>query len=169
MLFGFQSEGVHVDTSDRNISVMLEGLYQIEVSGNPSAETVMSIQLQLSVNQRISTSETSSISEIGPLVGSLRNITSCNPHQFLNWVIEVQSNLVAGTGQSFDTSELQLFDQIFVRYLCESSSLISIQIYVVYKQTCRSECRSSCGRGLCSRETFRNRSEFNVDLYLVVL
>jgi hypothetical protein len=55
------------------------------------------------------------------------------PHQFLNWVVVRQSNLLGGTriGQGISTSVLDLFDQVFVTLLRESSALFGVKVDVV--------------------------------------
>jgi len=55
------------------------------------------------------------------------------PHQFLDWVIVRQSDLLGGVsvGQGVSASVLDLFDQVFVTLLCESSTLFSVKVDVV--------------------------------------
>ena len=55
------------------------------------------------------------------------------PHQFLDWVIVRQSDLLGGVGrgQGVSASVLDLFDQVFVTLLCESSTLFSVEVDVV--------------------------------------
>lgn len=63
-----------------------------------------------------------------------RVISDCStPHQFLDWVIVRQSDLLGGVsvGQGVRTSVLDLFDQVFVTLLCESSTLFSVKVDVV--------------------------------------
>ena len=55
------------------------------------------------------------------------------PHQFLNWVVVGQSDLLSGTSrrQGVGTSVLDLFDQVFVTLLRESSALFGVEVDVV--------------------------------------
>ena len=55
------------------------------------------------------------------------------PHQFLDWVIVRQSDLLGGgsVGQGVSASVLDLFDQVFVTLLRESSTLFSVKVDVV--------------------------------------
>ena len=54
------------------------------------------------------------------------------PHQFLDWVIVGQSDLLGRIlGNGIGTSVLDLFDQVFVTLLRESSALFSVEVDVV--------------------------------------
>tara|TARA_R100000322_G_scaffold146582_1_gene102801 strand:+ start:816 stop:1493 length:678 start_codon:yes stop_codon:yes gene_type:complete len=54
------------------------------------------------------------------------------PHQFLNWVVVGQSDLLGRVlGNGIGTSVLDLFDQVFVTLLRESSALFSVEVDVV--------------------------------------
>ena len=72
---------------------------------------------------------------LGQVPHSLRTfgITFGNaPHQFLNWVIVGQSDLLGRTrGNRIGTSVLNLFDQVFVTLLRKSSTLFSVKVDVV--------------------------------------
>ena len=55
------------------------------------------------------------------------------PHQFLDWVIVRQSDLLGGgsVSQRVSASVLDLFDQVFMTLLRESSTLFSVEVDVV--------------------------------------
>ena len=55
------------------------------------------------------------------------------PDQFLDWVVVRQSDLLGGTGgrQSISASVLDLFDQVFMTLLRESSTLFGVKVDVV--------------------------------------
>ena len=54
-----------------------------------------------------------------------------NPDKFLNWVVEVEFDLVGRRPDGFITSELNLFDEVFVTDLSEASAFISIKVDVI--------------------------------------
>jgi hypothetical protein len=70
---------------------------------------------------------------IAPLVNTIVNNirTLDNPDEFLNGVVEVKTRFVARASESFLTSELELFNEIFVANLGETTAFISIEIDVV--------------------------------------
>jgi hypothetical protein len=49
-----------------------------------------------------------------------------NPDEFLNRVVEVELDLVGGRVDGFFTSELELFNEVFVADLYETSTFINI-------------------------------------------
>ena len=64
-----------------------------------------------------------------PQVGA---VSISTPDQFLDWVIVRQSDLLLGTNSDgIRTSVLDLFDQVFVTLLRESSALFSVEVHVV--------------------------------------
>ena len=86
-----------------------------------------------------------------------------NPYKFLTWVIEVELDLVADARYRLITGELDLFDEVFVRDLGKSAAFIGVKVDVVYVK--RRGRKRKAGVG----SEFRKRTEFNVDLDLVVL
>ena len=54
-----------------------------------------------------------------------------NPDKFFARVVEVKFNFVAGGVDRFVTSELELFDQVFVGNLGEAAAFISVKVDVV--------------------------------------
>ena len=77
------------------------------------------------------------ISVVVPLVvAQLDNIVSLDdPDKLLDGVIQVQLHLYVGIDGRFVAGKLELFNQILVRSLCESSSLIGVQIDVVNEKS----------------------------------
>ena len=63
---------------------------------------------------------------------SIRRRVRNAPHQFLNWVIVGQSDLLGRVGRDrIGASVLHLLDQVFVTLLGESSTLFSVEVDVV--------------------------------------
>lgn len=56
MLLGFKSEGVHVNASSRNVSVVLVRLNKVEVRTKAFLEAVVTVKLELSTDDRVATS-----------------------------------------------------------------------------------------------------------------
>ena len=67
-----------------------------------------------------------------PRVGEISPPFIQTPYQFLDWVVVGQSLLVFGADSDrIRTSVLDLFDQVFVTLLRESSALFSVEVHVV--------------------------------------
>tara|TARA_R100000152_G_C6767509_1_gene192746 strand:- start:121 stop:1152 length:1032 start_codon:yes stop_codon:yes gene_type:complete len=65
-------------------------------------------------------------------LGIIRRRVRNAPHQFLNWVVVGQSDLLGLVlGNRIGTSVLDLFNQVFVTLLRESSALFSVEVDVV--------------------------------------
>lgn len=73
------------------------------------------------------------ISVVVPLVHSeLDNgVTLNNPDQFLYGMIKVELNFNVLAGNRFITGELELFDEVLVRNLGETTTLISVKVDVI--------------------------------------
>merc|ERR1712166_43037 len=54
-----------------------------------------------------------------------------NPNQFFTWMIEIQFDFVGGRTDGFVTSELKLFNEVFVWILCHTSTFIGIKEDVI--------------------------------------
>jgi len=104
------------------------------------------------------------------------------PYEFFAWVVEVKLDLVTGTSDGFITSELKLFNKVFVWVLCHTSAFIGIEENVVNVQRSSnkrfvvSSTRSFLVRTviistccLYSVQAFVKRTEFDVNLNFVVL
>jgi hypothetical protein len=57
------------------------------------------------------------------------------PEELLGWVVEPELILAGSVGDRFFTSELKLFNQIFVTNLGESASLFTIEINVINEKS----------------------------------
>ena len=78
------------------------------------------------------------ISIVGPLVdvGGNNGVTLNNPDKFFDRVVKIEFNLDIGVNSGFITSELELFNEIFVRTLSESATFVSIKVDVINEQSC---------------------------------
>jgi len=79
MLFGIQSERVHVDTSGGSVGKVLIRLNKVEVTSRASREPIVSIELELEGGQRFTSlvgvgKSCTRSSEIGPSVSTIVNI-----------------------------------------------------------------------------------------------
>jgi len=54
-----------------------------------------------------------------------------NPDKFLNWVVEVELDLVGGRPDGFIAGELNLFDEVFMRVLGHTSAFIGVKENVI--------------------------------------
>ena len=91
------------------------------------------------------------------------------PDKFFTWVVEVKFDFVAGRVNGFVTSELKLFNKVFVRYLSESSSFVSVEVDVVNIEGSSSELRNFVGEFASSPVALSSISELDVDFDFVVL
>lgn len=162
VFFGLEGEGVHVHTDSRDVGVVLVGLYQVEVLAFTFREAIVTVELHLGGDHGVLASQTfdagdavagfqhGAIPPVGVVEGLLtlpgvhhgviaahEGVALHNPHEFLCGVVEVQLDLVGAAGHGFTTSELQLFDQVFVRHLGEAAAFISVQVDVVHIQRSR--------------------------------
>jgi hypothetical protein len=139
MFFGLEGEGIHVNLtggaggghglsggSTRGIYnggahggyalVMLVGLHKLEILGHTLGETFMTVELELG-------------GVIGRYVSTYSGgVVLLNPYEFLHGVVEVKLNL---GGSRFITGELKLLNEVFVRHLGETATLISVKVDVI--------------------------------------
>jgi len=90
-----------------------------------------------------------------------------NPYEFFNRVIKVKFNFVGSRVNGFITSELKLFNQVFVRNLSKTSAFISIKVYVVNIKRCGLERWNSYIVAIPVATT--SFTEFEVDFNFMVL
>ena len=91
------------------------------------------------------------------------------PNEFFARMIEVQSNSGVLLVDGFRSSELELFDQVFVRSLGESLSFFRVKIDVVDEKRGFSELESSWGVSTTNTEQVRSLLKFEVDSDVVIL
>lgn len=96
-----------------------------------------------------------------------------NPDEFLNRVVEVEFDLVGGGVDRFSTSELELFNEVFVRSLGKASAFIGVKVYVIDKKGSGFEVNRGSRGGvvgiIIEPEAAAGGAEFEVDLNFVVL
>jgi len=102
-----------------------------------------------------------------------------NPDEFLAGVVEVELNLVGRRADRFITSELELFNQVFMGVLGELATFVSVQEDIVNVEgssnkgllvgSGRSLVSGGSSNVLDSPEALANRTEINVNLDFVVL
>jgi len=161
MLFWLERKRVRVDPWHWGAGVVNEWLNLVKVLTGLFLESVLAVEDQLEVRQwtrRVfielretiqgwRTRGTWGNRDVRVLdrsnIGSDNNWCTCKvphvgtdvstPHQFLDWVIVRQSDLLGGGsgGQGVSASVLDLFDQVFMTLLRESSTLFSVKVDVV--------------------------------------
>lgn len=182
VLFGLQGERVHVNSVVRNVSVVLVWLNQVKVAGIALGKAIVTVQLQLSGNHGVSSrvgtiarssSGNGSGREVRPLVLGLSNFQSRNPNQLLNGVIVVQANLLVRSSQGLLSGELNLLDQVLVRHLSETTTLISVKVDVVNPQATVSQADLrnwlSNSFSVLAVQQLGQRAQLQVNLHFVVL
>jgi hypothetical protein len=154
MFFGFEGEGVNVDTTGLTVHsgdtfVMLEGLYKLEVLGYTGGETFVTVELEFG-------------GVVGCNVGSdVSTVFLFNPDDFLTGVVEIEFNFGGG---GFVTGELELFDEVLVGDLGETATFVSVEVNVINVE-------GSGGKGASGsiNEDVITVTEFDVDFDFVVL
>ena len=136
MLFGLKGEGIDVDfllvggTKSRAVTsstgVVKVRLDVEEVFGLLFGKSVVSVKLELGVMEsKLGITITAEVKDWA--AGMMEN-----PDKFLARVVEVKVNFLAGgSSKRFITGELNLFDEVFVRNLSETTTFISIKVDVV--------------------------------------
>jgi len=111
VFFGLKTEGVDVDTHLGDVGVVLVRLDKVEVLAEAFGETVVSVELEFRGFGAVETRRIGVVKQF--TVGDVF-ITLDNPDKFFAWVVEVEFDLVGGTGNGFITCKLELFDKVFV-------------------------------------------------------
>ena len=70
---------------------------------------------------------------VTPLVGTVVNIVLAlnDPDEFLDGVVEIEARLVRRARERFFTRELELINEVFVRYLGKTATFVSVEVDVV--------------------------------------
>lgn len=190
VLLRLQRKRINVDTRrTRNVRVVLVRLHQVEVAALADRETIVTVQLQLHSRSRVARKQrarvlvvqrTKNVREVRPLVVSqhtlqIIHITRSNqvvvlhnPDQLLHRVVEVQTNTVVRSRQTLLARKLKLLNQILVRHLRETTTLISVKVNVVNVQRCTTQTQVSQAL-VRSDNQLRRLLELNVDANLMVL
>ena len=96
-----------------------------------------------------------------------------NPHEFLDGVVEVQLDLVAGRGDALSASELELLNEVLMSLLGKAASLLSVQVDVVNVERGSSQALDGGCRGSTSAllivAAVDPLLELHVDTHFVVL
>ena len=156
-----ESERVDVNTDSRDVGVVLVRLDFVEITTFTDGETIVSVELEETSDDRVATSHTfntgyrvtrfkdCTVPEIRVVERLLTlvwvddcivtrdiRITLDNPDEFLTRVVEVELNLVTGGSNRFTASELEDFNEVFMGSLCELTTFISIKVDVVNVEGC---------------------------------
>jgi hypothetical protein len=150
--------------------VVLVRLYQVEVLAFTFREAIVAVELDLGSYYRVLTGFTLHVHEVVTFIDSgavepvrvverletlvvihaasagvagNEGVTLDNPHEFLYRVVEVELDLVGRRSHGFTTSELELFNEVFVADLGKTTTFISIEVDVVDVEGSRHEARSS--------------------------
>jgi len=159
VLLWLQGKRVNVDTNSWDVSVVLVWLNPVEVVTITNLEAIVTVQLQQTSDGWVLTSHTLNTGDgvtrlqngaVPPVrvvewllslpwvddvvITADERVTLDNPNQLLDWVVEVQLQLVGRGGDRLTTSELQDVNQVLVGNLSELAALISIQVDVINVQ-----------------------------------
>ena len=135
VLLGLEGEGVDVDAGrPGDVGVVLVGLHEVEVAAVLGVEAVVAVQLQLGFNQWVNLNTIYNGAVIGRVVRSRVHVRNDHPHDFLNWVIKIQPELVGARVDALGARELDLLYQIFVGDLRKPPALVCVEIDVVYPE-----------------------------------
>ena len=121
MLFGLDSERVHVDVLLGDAGVVLERLDEAEVRTFAGVKSIVTVELEVRADNSVGRT-------VGELVTGFRLCD--NPDKLLNGVVEVEAVGTVFNG-GFITSELELFDEEFVLRLGETLALIGVEVDVI--------------------------------------
>lgn len=191
MFFRAETKRVRVDLLRRDTRVVLVRLYKAEVVGRAFLESVVAVERDLGLRElvaRVSSARGGAANrrgfgrEIEPVVA--RRVDSAAEadssvvleysDEFLRGVVERHAVLDTARvhrGERFFTLELELFDEVFVRYLGELAAFFRIKVYVIYPDRGVDERRggSKCRGRYISDNAFDGRAELDIDLDFVVL
>lgn len=172
MRLGVEGERVQVHVLGGDASVVLVGLDQTEVGRVTLGETVVAVELKLAGGESIGglgidvRERELGITEVQCLVATATD----NPHKLLHGVVEVKAE-VGGLGD-LGAGVLELLNEVLMRRLGETATLIGVEVDVVDEELGRVHFkRHETDR--CGVDRGRSESglgaELDVDLDLVVL
>jgi len=174
-LFSITENTAKVGTNTRETLVMLVALNLTEVVGITNRETVMTIELKESSSEGITTAGirarivepvSRTIHRAG--ISTAMVASSMGPDEFLDGVVKVEGDvLVSGvSGDSLSASKLDLFNEVFVANLGETTTLISIEINVIYIKLAGKGTNRGARTGL---DEVSDRAKLKVKLNLMIL
>jgi hypothetical protein len=159
VFFGFEGEGVYVDTSGGYVGVVLVRLDEVEVAAFAFVEAVVTVEfdesgdngvvagLSFGEGGAVATVEDGAVPPVGVVealltfpaiyngaVAADEGVTLDNPYEFFDGVVEVKADLVAAAADAFVTSELELFDEVFVGELGHTTAFFGVEVDVVYPE-----------------------------------
>jgi hypothetical protein len=159
VLFRVKRKGIDVDTSGRDVGVVLVRLDLVEVAALTLLETIVTVELDLGNDGRVLAGHTlnagngvtrlkdRAIPPVRVVEGLLalpgvddgvitrdEGITLDNPDELLDGVVVVELELVTGRGDRLATGELEDLNEVLVRDLGELTTLISIKVDVVNEE-----------------------------------
>ena len=156
VFFGFETEGVYVDTNSGYVGVVLVRLYQVEVTAFTFIKAIVSVKFEETSNDGVVTglafSEGSTVTTVeygsvppvsvverllsfpsihDGIITADEGVTLYDPDEFFDWVVEVKTDFVRTAGDAFIALELELFDEIFVGKLGHTTTFFGIKVDVV--------------------------------------
>ena len=143
VLFGAESEGIHIDGLGGHTGVMLVRLHEAEVSPGAFGHAVVAVEHDLCLIYRVGPNTqvrrcrvTAGI--IWYIVVSNSVLPECgtctgeHPHELLHGVVEIHAVFGVRRCNGFIASELELFDEHLVGNLGESAAFVSVKVHIVH-------------------------------------
>jgi hypothetical protein len=181
MGLGIEGEGIVVNVLVGDTGVVLVRLHETEIRRLALSKTVVAVELKLGGRKRVvvggGEGKVNHIRgvERGPRIRTVvtRHVTELQnvhcgalthgPHELLHGMIEVETHLIGLGG--LGTSVLELLDEVLMRHLGETLTLLSVKVHVVHEKLHVIEI-CGCSTALHQLGTV---TELDVELHLVVL